>query len=552
MSGTSLGGDSARKPSSRRAEALLAATDAGTLTLVVGGSNDLVSAISALGGRVVVASIGNRAAEEEAVPSDGALQVQFDQGVRLPFAAATFDSVFAPYLAASDFQAGTGAGGQFVRECARLLKPGGRLVLMIPNPSVHAVLRRMAALRRSPVRRLVPSRLAQRLHLGSVAPSPLPYSMRRLRRLLRDAGFGQVEGLSIWPRLGTWERLVPERIARSRRQHLLAASKPGALSRVAALLGVVPGRCIIARTTPTGARPEGRAPVAVLDTILGRNALDRGGIDVPPLMVKGGRIALVSVGNTFFKVALTAEAAERQRSEIEATRHLREQPAGQFAVDVVREGVIGRMSYAEYPLVEPIGCTTEADCVTAMAEAFRLLATGAELRPARSTESWRRIFTGSSRRELESLGADDLCMRLETEAGDKPVLAGTVHGDIHLDHVMRFAGRTVLIDWDRFEPCSPLIIDRCNGVYRLLTRWLRPELGDERHVAALDLMMRRDHRVPLLDYIDEAAGELTWWEVITLHVLSGSSWRVIHHGAVTDSAKQEIRQHLAFCRTFAD
>jgi SAM-dependent methyltransferase len=532
----------AHMPAARKAEALLAATGAGSRSLLLGRSGaDVSTTICALGGDVVVVSTGAwlAPASQARVAGDPA-RVHAYSCARLPFADASFDSIFAPYLGGPDaaVESGTKPGTAFLEECARLLKPGGRLVITLPNPWLLAVLRSAVALLRVPV---FPSGAVQRVQRHQAPRSPLPYSKRRLATLLRNAGLAVVADLEVWPRLGSWDILIPETGGRSRRRLLRAACQYPGLSRALTLIGVAPGRCIIAETQ-TGAR--GAAARPVLDEIL--TGPDGSG-SVPHLIARGRTIALTSVGKAFFKIALSPEAAERQRAEIAAHRRLRDSPAARFMVDCIREGRLGRLSFAEYPLAEPIKAEREADYVAAQAEAFSLLAVGAEMQHAGSTPSWRRIFSGPSRMALASLGAEDLCVHLERSARDKRVLCGMVHGDLNLHNLMLLSGRTVLIDWDRFEPGSPLIIDRCNGVFKLVARRLIPQLGEDSDVAALRLVADRDPTVPLLTYIDEGAGDLAWWEVITLHVLSSSSWRMIHHGA-TAAAERDIRRHLSLCR----
>jgi SAM-dependent methyltransferase len=540
--GATLGG-----PSPRRAEALFGATGTGTVSLLLGDRTaELAGVIADLGGRTVQAS-GDRDGAESG-PSSLSPRVRIGSYARLPFADASFDTVFAPHVSADTGErwAGRDPAAGLARELARVLKPGGRLVLGLTHPGLLAALEAAAALRRSPLRLLLPAGVRHRLRLHRTPRSPFPYGADRLTRLLRAAGFREVAVLEQWPRLGHWDHLTPLAGGTlGRLRH--AMRRRGRLPRLVERLGVAPGRLFIAQTAPADAG-QTAAAAPVLESILAPGEWDGSTISAPPVVAKGRSIALVSVGDTFYKISLTPEAARRQRVEMEAVARLLESPAASFIVPIVRKGDLGELAFAGSPFVEPMRYADESDRVAAQAEAFRLLGVDARMRPARTTRSWARIFSDPSRSALEGLEAGDLCGYMEREVGGKRVLAGFVHGDLHQKHVMRLAGRTVLIDWDRAERDSPLILDRCNGVFRLLTRRLRATLGDRRYLAALDLMACRDPGVPLLEYIDAAAGELAWPEVMLTHVLSYSSWRLLDTVRGRHAAHREIREQLDFVR----
>jgi SAM-dependent methyltransferase len=523
-------------PLARGAEALLAATGTGTLSLLLGSrGSELAEVISALGGRTVTAGAGGHDPGLSPSSANDRPEVSVDSSARLPFAAESFDSVFAPYLSVADLGRHTHARSSMdlAEECARVLKPGGRLVLSLPNPLVTAALRWAPGPRRTP-------------YLGR--SGPLPYSARRLARLLRGAGFEAVVGFALWPRIGAWERIIPETDGRFRRRLALARSARRPVTRMLAVLGIAPGRLVVAQMPRHPGLADRGAATPSLEAILRAKPWDGATVSTPTVRVKGGQIALASVGDAFFKIALTPDAAQRQRVETANHARLRDSPAADFTLEVMRQGELGALSFVVHPAAEPLQHSDESRCIGAQVEAFALLSVGAELQPARTTTSWARIFTGPSRSALERLGAGDLCLHMEQAAGDKRVLAGIVHGDLHLHNVMTVAGRTVLIDWDCSEWRAPLVLDRCNGVYRLLARRLRPTLPERWHRVALDLMVRRDASVPLLEYIDDAAVELAWPEVMLLHVLNTSSWRLTRRGAVDRRAEREIREHLAVCR----
>jgi hypothetical protein len=510
--------------------------------LVVGEGADLLEqAVRVLGGTVVRWSAADHL--------DGSDRDQ-ETFATLPYEDASFDTVFAPCLAvARRGVLSTSTAPKFLAECARVLKPGGRIVFQVPNPLVQQAIHWAGSLLHL-AGRLTPkaARLSAKLQLHRAGPARVPYSARQLRRTLqRTSGFETVVIHRIWPRLGAWDWLLPDDGPWWRRRIDLVARQRGTLHRLVGALGTEPGHLVVAQAR-SDARPGGSAAAAVLETVLARTGRSSTPQGSPLIKAKGAALALVFSGDRFVKIALTRKESARQAAEIGAHGELRGSAIRDFVVGLERHGSIGDAVYTVFPMASAIRYRTDDQRLHVQAEAFRALSRGAALRQVDATPSWSRIFSGASRHALERLGAGDLCAHMESAAAGQSVLTGYVHGDMHLENLLVQDGRVVAVDWDRFERQSPLILDRCSGVYRLTTRRLRQSLGEGRYLFVLKMMAHRDPALPLLHFIDEAAGELGWTEVVAMHVLSGISWRLLHYGRPSDRAEREIRPQLAFCR----
>jgi hypothetical protein len=467
---------------------------------------------------------------------------------KLPFGDAAFDAVFVPCLAgAAHGLRRTAAAAQFLAQCARVLKPGGRLVFPVPNPLVQRVIDAAGGLLRlaGPLAARGAGAYA-RLQLHRAARAPVPYAARGLRRLLQRSAFETVTTHAIWPRLDARDWLLPESGPWWRRRLDWAATQQGTLPRLAGALGTVPGRLVVARVRPDEGAGGAGAAGSVLATLLAGSGTSGPPDAAAAIKAQGGAVALVFSGDRFVKIALTRRESARQAAAIDAHAHLRTSAVREFVVGPERHGSIGAAVYTAFPRASQIRHRTDEERQHVQAQAFRALAADAELRPVDTTPAWSRMFAGESRHALERLGAGDLCAHMESSAAGRLVLAGYVHG--HLSNLLMRDGRLAAIDWDLFEPDSPLIRDRCRGVYSLTTRRLGRSLGERTYPVFLSMLARRDPVLPLLHFIDEAAGELSWTHVVAMHVLNGISRRLLHYGQPSDRVERGIRQRLAFCR----
>lgn len=530
---------------SRRGEALLAATSVGATSLLLGGGCErLADFIPRLGGRVVSAAFGP--AEPGAAPVATADQAAIRTGADfgLPFPDSSFDSIFAPQL----FEytaAGRAVAELLLRECARVLKPGGRILLWVPN--------------RSPIRALLRLLQSPRAVRGAAIDYGVGgFTRDRLERLLRDAGFGKGTVYLPWPRYASWTSLVPQSLAANRslprargRRAKLHRFARTISARIGADGWLVPEYCVVA--VRSGDARAGAPPSA--EPVLHRLLREAGGTsteaDRIELEARGERVITFVAAGNFYKVPVTPVWEARLRNELDGNARAAATKARDFMVATHQRGTLGQLPYAAFPVAEVGAYRGAAAELAALEEAFTRLAVGAERIALDRADAWARLFSESSRMRLRAVGAGALMDRLRDTTADRTVPAGITHGDLHIGNVLRHDGRIALIDWDRFEACSPLLIDRFNAVYRLLMRRHGRSAGERAARAALESIAHRRAGTPFLDLLEQVAGELSWIEAISFHVLNGASWRLTQTSAsALPAAERELRGLVASCESW--
>ncbi|MDQ3607100.1 MAG: class I SAM-dependent methyltransferase [Gemmatimonadota bacterium] len=519
--------------SSRYGFAVLGATYRGTVSLVLGSAwGGLLRVITQLGGHAVGVESRYEGLFYSSMAGNGSSQhlVHAHSGTQLPFGDHSFDNVFLDGLprVADDHPGARSAHHALLRDCVRLLKPGGRVVLRVDNEA-------------SPWRR------------AAVGPFPEPAGPRpdgagssrmreHLRRpwrgrswtrheisvLLRGAGFDGLEFSLLWPDPVRWTRLILPRgsaaVEAFDRPANSWSSKAArhvlrSLVRCGAARDLPPGYCIVARSAPG---PGSRS--STLDTISEKRGIDASQIRTVECHPNSKSISF-SVGGCFVKVPLAERSYRLQRTGAAALAKTAAEHTqlGSLAVQVEFRKAKGA-AFSVYPFIAFKQSNELRDRVSRLEAAFQQITADARDVPLRSTDFWQRLTAQETRAELGQLGAEGLLQWAERYLASRVVPAGVVHGDLAYCNLVRdMSGSVVALDWDRCEYLSPKLLDAMHGCHSLARGHhgtLAPDRrGESGILLAWRLLWERHPALPLLERVDAVRGELTWREAILVAML---------------------------------
>jgi ATP-binding cassette, subfamily C, bacterial len=553
----------------RVALAALASTFRGTLSLVAGGeASGLSRSIAWCGGRVVqiCSPASNANGDPRALrPGSAYPRVYASPAGLLPFRDSSFDSVFiddflgkVPTFVPEKVHPRE-AQVTFLRDCRRVLKPGGRLLVATPNrvglsswggrPDRYLGLSYIA---------LAPRVLADawsRLVRGRPFREHI-YGMTGYLQLVRSAGFEVVRIHAPWPRHDWWQVVVPDIAASDWRDFRLPPSTAGR-RRAAVILGLLGRLGLHSRILPDY-YVEGRAgdPVQDFDpsrddSLLGRileSAQVPANADLRLRYRAMSTTLFIISGNKFLKIPVSDRGVQRLHAEVAALRRLSNHRLGQFTLGLAELSSAAGVTYASYPFFPHK--QRESSALLRIEASFKALFHDPINSPLAQTACWRRISNPGWTDILGQSEARRLIVDWLPRLASRSVPVGISHGDLNAGNLLEGERRLVMIDWDLFEEPSPLFLDAIHAVFGHVIKESNTSFPvGGRYVHFLKRLYAQDPAFPLLRYAVGLIGELTWEEAVTLYVLSDCNRMLLHHTDPDRSTtvEQECRKRLSAC-----
>jgi SAM-dependent methyltransferase len=422
----------------------------------------------------------------------------------LPFSDGVFDFVFADV---DEIARVHGGGARSVRrtltELRRVLHPAGTAVIASSNP-----LRRTAG-------------NGQLTPVGRAGAVVGTGGRPGGTRLLHAAGFHALRVVVPYPDRHGWQRLIPqERLRADLMQPRGVASSaglvPSLLRRAAAWGGlarwIVPDHIVLAR------RDAGHGPPATLAESL---EVFAGG--APPIMgALGDARVTMAAGDVFVKFPLSSSQQHALAEEVEKTARARSTDFEPFTLPWALTRHWHGTPYSVFPRVPQHRRVPREDAWEAVLEALR--AQGAErLVPLSETALWSRLGSPQGERDVDEVGAASLRDAVLDRCAHVVAPVGATHGDLHAMNVLlRERRRPVLVDWNRFEVCNPLVLDAASAAVDAHRRRTGASFG-----AALCAFADGELDGPLARRGRELLGDLTPLQAATLVLLD----RTVSYGS---------------------
>ena len=146
---------------------------------------------------------------------------------------------------------------------------------------------------------------------------------------------------------------------------------------------------------------------------------------------------------------------------------------------------------------------------------------------------------------LNTIGATSILDLIESSFRTKHVLAATIHGDLHSANVICHAERKYLVDWDRYERLSPVLIDYIEAFLSVYdstsVRWNVASRLKRLH----EILLTKDSEVS--KRITRSFGDLSLEEAVTVYQLHRASWVLCRHGLAHGKELRNVKLQLHLC-----
>lgn len=338
---------------------------------------------------------------------------------------------------------------------------------------------------------------------------------------MRLAGFAGTRVVVAYPRRSDWQRLIPRErlrqdLMKPRGTDSTARVLPSLVRRAAAASGaaiwLVPEYLVLAHRRPRGDGP----PLMLTESLVAFAG------EPPPVVGALGDARVTMTGEqSFVKFPLSRSQQGALAQEVEKTLVARTTSFGPLTLPWARSDDWHGIPYSVFPLVpQPrrIARSETSTAVLAAIEAREVERTA----PIRDTALWERLFSERGVEDVREIGAEALRDAVLDRCADVLVPVGPTHGDLHERNVLpRGRQRPLLIDWNRFEACNPLVLDAANAAVWMQRKHARVSLG-----AALSAFADGDLDDEITRRARQLLGGLTPLQAATLLLLD----RIVSYG----------------------
>ncbi|MFB8230017.1 hypothetical protein [Cellulosimicrobium sp. NPDC055967] len=304
-------------------------------------------------------------------------------------------------------------------EVVRAMSPSGRLVIGAEESVVRAVLRSSRGRERQ----------------------------ASVRRLARRSGLRVVERYVALPHRAGWRVLVPGGAARRyllehEQRHGWKRGVARALTRGGGHRLLAPGAFVVLAREDHGPGAQRAASWA-----------DEG---ARALALSDARVGLAGP-RSFVKIALSPDQRTALVAEHQRMRAARSTRLGPYVLEAEMVGT-GDVVGIRTPVVR----SRAVDVATSTRVVGDVLAAldDTDHGPVSDSVLWARLRSSRGQRDIAECEAQGIWRWADRTLSSRQVPLGPSHGDLHPENVLVPAGRPpVLVDWNRFEPRNPLVLD---------------------------------------------------------------------------------------------